>query len=139
MRGDPRPLTLSVPAALRPAEGTVSVTAHHLGRELNGPVGPIGTRAAPADRSRSPAGPRPHSPVAAPPTGDASVTVVAVTVDVATDSPAELALDLRADVHGLPGPVLASAVARLDPGPRSVIELLLDRPPTVAVGRRWCG
>ena len=30
--------------------------------------------------------------------------------------------------------MLASAVARLDPGPRSVIELLLDRPPTVAVG-----
>ena len=133
MRGEPRPLTLSVPAALRPAGGTVSVTAHHLGRELNGPVGPIATAGGPGRQVTVARWAATALAIAAPPTGDASVTIVAVTVDVAADSPAELALDLRADVHGLPGPVLASAVARLDPGPRSVIELLLDRPPTVAV------
>ena len=133
LRGEPRPLTLSVPAALRPAGGTVSVTAHHLGRELNGPVGPIAAAGGPGRQVTVARWAATALAVAAPPTGDASVTIVAVTVDVAADSPAELALDLRADVHGLPGPVLASAVARLDAGPRSVIELLLDRPPTVAV------
>ena len=134
LRGEPLPLTLSVPAALRPAGGTVSVTAHHLGRELNGPVGPIATAGGPGRQVTVARWAATALALAAPATGDPSVTIVAVTVDVAADSPAELALDLRADVHGLPGPVLASAVARLDPGPRSVIELLLDRPPTVAVG-----
>ena len=103
LRGEPRPLTLSVPAALRPAGGTVSVTAHHLGRELNGPVGPIATAGGPGRQVTVARWAATALAVAAPPTGDASVTIVAVTVDVAADSPAELALDLRADVHGLPG------------------------------------
>lgn len=139
LRGDPQALALTVPAGLRPDRGTLSLTARHLGRELNGPVGPVAPAGGPgrivtAARWTAAALPvqslepvQAHGP-------SADVTLAAVTVDVAVDLPSELAVDVRADVHNIPGRVLASAVARLTPGPRAVRELLLDPQPTVTAG-----
>ena len=134
LRGYPQPLALAVPAALRPAAGTVSITARHLGRELNGPIGAGSTdggpgRAVTVDRWAAVA-----LPVLAADTAGPPVTLAAVTLDVGVDAPAELAIDVRADVHGLPGAVLASAVTVLPPGPRAAHEVLLVSQPAVAAG-----
>jgi hypothetical protein len=133
LRGDPQPLALTVPTALRPDRGALSLTARHLGRELNGPVGPVAATGGPGRLVT--VGRWAAVALAVEPHGQsAEVTLAAVTLDVAVDAPAEVAVDVRADVHGIPGKILGSAVVRLTPGPRALRELLLDPQPTVLAG-----
>lgn len=138
LRGEPVPLALTVPAALRPASGTLTIDARHLGRALNGPVDPVAPAGGPGTLvtvGHWAATALPVAPVDGAGNGAGSVTLAAVTVDVATDAAAELAVEVRADVHGLPGPVLAGAVVRFDAAvARATRELLLDPPPEVAAG-----
>jgi hypothetical protein len=131
LRGEPLPLDVVVPAALRPAAGTLSISATHLGRELNGPVGRTAGTGGPGvvvsgDRWAARA-----LPVVDGGTG-ATVAIAATTIDVSADAGAELSIELRADIQGLPGPVLATAVLRFDDDVRAVRELTFDAPPMVA-------
>jgi hypothetical protein len=133
LRGDPLVVALTVPAALRPGSGTIMIDAHHLGRELNGPVGRAGVVGGPGTLVTAAHWAARALPVVAGGPGP-GVTLAAVTIDVSADDQAELSVELRADTQGLPGPVLAGAVMRLEPGPRVMRELLFDPPPTVAAG-----
>jgi hypothetical protein len=133
LRGEPRPLDLTAPAALRPSAADIKVTARHLGRELNGPVQPAAPDGGPGvvvtgDRWVARA-----LPVIASGSGT-DVGLAAVTVDVSADDDAELAVEIRADIQGVPGPVLAGAVVRIDPGRRATRELLLEPPTEVGAG-----
>lgn len=134
LRGYPRPLPLSVPAGQRPSGGAVSITARHLGRELNGPVGGASTDGGPGRTVSVEHWAAVALPVLAADTTELPVVLAAVTLDVGVDAQAELAVEVRADVHGLPGAVLASAVTVLPPGPRAVLEVVLDPPPAVPAG-----
>ena len=133
LRGDPLPLDLTAPAALRPAAGTVSIAARHLGREVNGPVGPPPVAGGPGvlvagDRWAARA-----VRVAATGAGVDAV-LVALTVDLGADGPAEVSVELRSDLQGLPGSLLGAAVLRLEAG-RLSHEVMLPSPVTVPVGR----
>lgn len=134
LRGYPRPLGLSVPAGLRPAAGSLSLTARHLGRELNGPVGTEAVDGGPGRTVTVQRWAAAALPVLASAGAGDPVVLAAVSLDVAADAQAELAVEVRADVHGLPGAVLAAAVAVLQPGPRAVQEVLLDPAPAVPAG-----
>lgn len=133
LRGDPLGVSLTVPAALRPGSGGLSINAHHLGRELNGPVGRAAVDGGPGTLVTAARWAALALPVVAGGPG-LHVTLAAVTIDASADDQAELSVELRADTQGLPGAVLASAVFRLEPGPRLMRELVFDAPPTVAVG-----
>jgi hypothetical protein len=143
LRGDWEQVTLRAPAALRPQAGTLGLTGHHLGRERNGPLTPP---ALPGGPGRTVTGDRWESTsLRVAPAGagadaaKAGVTIVSVAVDVASDEPAELVAELRADLHGGPGRVLASAVAQLEGGTRAWTELDLGAgvPPAKPGWRLW--
>ncbi|MEA2932515.1 MAG: hypothetical protein QOI56_1300, partial [Actinomycetota bacterium] len=130
LRGDWIDLTLSAPAGLRPDRGTLSVTAHHLGRELNGPLAPPAGPGGPGLWVRGDRWVAARTTISPATDPTAPVMLAAAGVDLAAGpDDAEVVVELRADVQDGPRgpgtPLGAPAVARVAAGARSWVEVTL--------------
>jgi hypothetical protein len=139
LAGRPVPLVLRAPAQLRPTRGQTTLTARLLGRALNGGSQPAplkgdgrGLRAT-ADRSvaaRLPIVQRGGAAAAA-----AAVPLASVAMRLDISAGAEVVLELRGDVAGRPGPLLAPPVVRQsEAGAADWTEFELAAPLEVAPG-----
>ncbi len=130
---------LNAPSGLRPLRATVDITAKPLGRVLNGasPEPPLDAPVAGmrVNQGRQVAAARGFAPL--PPAKAGSVLpLVSVRVLASAVQDTETVLELRGDVTGLPGPLLAPPVpAQIQAGPAGWIEFVLPRPLPVSTGR----
>ncbi|MES2443247.1 MAG: hypothetical protein V4574_10490 [Pseudomonadota bacterium] len=134
----PVALVLDAPALLRPSRVQATLTARLLGRALNpgSPPGPLATpgrglRAMPERliAARVPVAARPGDAAGAP------VPLASFALRIDTPESAEIALELRADVAGRPGAMLAPAVVRqFEAGFADWIEFELPAPLLAAPG-----
>lgn len=126
------PLRLSVPAGQRPARATADLEVELLGRTLNlgSPEPPVEApaRGLRVDPGRSVAVACAVAPRAG--TGaDDPVALASVRVLAAARADAEVVLELRGDVAGVPGALLVPPLpTRVAAGPADWIEILLPRP-----------
>lgn len=136
LAGRPVPLLFSAPAARLPAFGRSTMSARLLGRALNS-----GSPPAPLETAAQGLRAAPERMVAsclriAPRNGDAApVPLASVALRLDTPATAELVLELRSDVAGRPGPILAPPlVQQLPAGFADWLELVLTAPLPVAAG-----
>jgi hypothetical protein len=139
LTGSAVPLTLLAPSGLTPFSSELKLSVKHLGRELNDasrepPITP------PASGLRVDAERQVAAEVnVAPRAGEAIGTVLQLAsarVYLATRDAAEAVLEIRGDVAGSPGPVVAPQVVRqIDAGISDWIEFELDKPLDVVAGQ----
>jgi hypothetical protein len=139
--GRPAPLVLKAPPGLRPNRGQATLTARLAGRALNGAsagasTGPAGSGLqATTDRWLAA-----RVPVAARRPGDSIVPIASVSILAGVPEAAEIVLELRADINGRPGAILAPPVVRQLPVFAGWLDFLLKAPLGIPTGEAfWAG
>jgi hypothetical protein len=136
--GRPAPLVLRAPPGLRPSRGQATLTARLAGRALNGAS--AGTSTGPTGSGLQATTERwlaARVPVGARGAGDTLVPIASVSILVGAPEAAEIVLELRADINGRPGAILAPPVVRQLPIFAGWLDFLLKAPLAIPAGEAF--
>jgi hypothetical protein len=139
LAGSPVTLTLSAPAGLTPASSQVRLTVKHLGRELNA-ASPEPPAIPPAGGLRVAAARQVATAMAVAPRDGAApgsvLQLASARLPLAASEPSEAVLEIRGDLAGAPGPLVAAPVVQQLGGSFSDwLEFVLAEPLDVVTGQ----